>query len=84
MGAWQRAGTHLPWQPTVLRRSSVSLLLLPLLLPPLLLLLLLLQLQIHVKGSEVMYFSRRGREHGRLSDYVVFDEVIRRQVRMKE
>jgi hypothetical protein len=36
--------------------------------------------QIHVKGAEVMYFSRRGREHGRLSDYVVFDEVVRRQV----
>lgn len=28
----------------------------------------------------MMYFSRRGREHGRLSDYVVFDDVVRRQV----
>ncbi|KAF6263533.1 hypothetical protein COO60DRAFT_414207 [Scenedesmus sp. NREL 46B-D3] len=42
------------------------------------------RLQIHVKGSEVMYFSRRGREHGRLSDYVVFDEVVRHQVRLAE
>jgi hypothetical protein len=41
---------------------------------------LLLLLQIHVRGSEVMYFSRRGREHGRLSDYVVFDDVVRHQV----
>jgi hypothetical protein len=47
----------------------------------LLCLLLLLLLQIHVRGSEVMYFSRRGREHGRLSDYVVFDDVVRHQVR---
>jgi hypothetical protein len=46
----------------------------------LLLLLLLLLPQIHVRGGEVMYFSRRGREHGRLSDYIVFDEVVRRQV----
>lgn len=38
------------------------------------------RLQIHVRGGEVMYFSRRGREHGRLSDYVVFDDVVRRQV----
>jgi hypothetical protein len=40
-----------------------------------------LLLQIHVRGGEVMYFSRRGREHGRLSDYVVFDDVVRHQVR---
>lgn len=49
-----------------------------------LLLLLLLRsrlVQIHVTQQEVMYFSRRGREHGKLSNYTVFDEVVRQQVR---
>jgi hypothetical protein len=36
--------------------------------------------QIHVTPEEIQYFSRRGREHGDLTDYVVFDRVVRQQV----
>eukprot|EP00879_Flechtneria_rotunda_P020198 GHRR01021239.1.p1 GENE.GHRR01021239.1~~GHRR01021239.1.p1 ORF type:complete len:808 (+),score=213.95 GHRR01021239.1:1223-3646(+) len=38
------------------------------------------RLQIHKIPESMWYFSRRGREHGSLSDYDVFDEVVRQQV----
>eukprot|EP00878_Enallax_costatus_P034010 GHUV01037610.1.p1 GENE.GHUV01037610.1~~GHUV01037610.1.p1 ORF type:complete len:234 (+),score=60.74 GHUV01037610.1:65-766(+) len=38
------------------------------------------RLQIHRSVESVYYFSRRGREHGGMSDYDVFDRVVQQQV----
>lgn len=46
-----------------------------------LLLLLLLHPQLHKTPQGTFYFSRRGREHGELTGYTVFDKVLHAQVR---
>jgi hypothetical protein len=38
-------------------------------------------LQLHKTPQGVCYFSRRGREHGELTNYNVFDSVLHTQVR---